>query len=177
MHDVGKPRAKRGEGQNCTFYGHQVVGAKMAERILERLRFSKSVTEAVTLLVREHMFVYDPEVVTLRGVRRLINRVGIENMDELIKLREADRSYVSEDEAKKVVDFIREKNKNLESENQDIIDEQQTGIETVENYLNNENEEGDDLFDEAIRVVSEAKKASASLLHLRKHNCPECVLA
>lgn len=91
LHDVGKPRTKQGDGPNCTFYGHQVVGEKMALQIMDRLRFSKDITEKAALLIREHMFVYDPEVVTLRGVRRLLTRVGPENIDDLIKVREADR--------------------------------------------------------------------------------------
>ena len=37
------------------------------------------------------MFVYDPEVVTLAGVRRLLARVGADHIDDLIKVREADR--------------------------------------------------------------------------------------
>ena len=91
LHDVGKPRSKKGDGPNSTFYGHQVVGERMALRLLDRLHFPKKTTEAVALLVREHMFVYDPEVVTLAGVRRLLRRIGPENAEDLIKLREADR--------------------------------------------------------------------------------------
>ena len=91
LHDVGKPRTKRGDGPDSTFYGHQVIGERMVLTILDRLRFPKDITEKVALLVREHMFVYDPEVVTLAGVRRLVRRVGPENMDDLIRVREADR--------------------------------------------------------------------------------------
>lgn len=91
LHDVGKPRTKRGNGPNSTFYGHQVVGEKMSIKILDRLRFPKDTVQKVALLVREHMFVYDPESVTLAGVRRLIARVGKENVDDLLKIREADR--------------------------------------------------------------------------------------
>lgn len=91
LHDVGKPRTKRGEGLNSTFYAHQVVGERMAIQALGRLRFGKEMIEKVALLVREHMFVYDPEVVTDAGVRRLIRRAGEENMEDLFKLREADR--------------------------------------------------------------------------------------
>lgn len=91
LHDVGKPKTKEGEGPDCTFYGHQIVSAKMAVKILDRLHFSKKTIERVCLLIREHMFVYDPEVVTLAGVRRLLRRVRPENMDDLIKVREADR--------------------------------------------------------------------------------------
>ncbi|MBI5420971.1 MAG: HD domain-containing protein [Parcubacteria group bacterium] len=91
LHDVGKPRSKHGEGADCTFYGHQVVGERMVFKILDRLRVARDLTEIVALLVREHMFVYDPETVTLKGVRRLLQRVGVDNIDDLFDLREADR--------------------------------------------------------------------------------------
>jgi len=91
LHDVGKPRVKQGEGPDCTFYSHQVVGERMVLNMLDRLRFPRDMVEKVALLVREHMFVYDPETVTLSGVRRLVRRAGPENMDDLLKLREADR--------------------------------------------------------------------------------------
>jgi len=91
LHDVAKPQSKRGEGLNCTFYGHQILGERMALKMLDKLRFPKEITEKVALLIREHMFVYDPETVTLAGVRRLLSRVGTDNIDDLLKLREADR--------------------------------------------------------------------------------------
>ena len=91
LHDVGKPRTKQGEGPDCTFYSHQVVGERMVLNMLDRLRFPRDMVEKAALLVREHMFVYDPETVTLSGVRRLVRRAGPENMDDLLRLREADR--------------------------------------------------------------------------------------
>lgn len=91
LHDVGKPRTKRGDGPDSTFYGHQVVGERLALQILDRLRYPKDFTEKVALLIREHMFVYDPETVTDAGARRLLRRVGKENIEDLFKLREADR--------------------------------------------------------------------------------------
>ena len=91
LHDVAKPRSKRGSGPDATFYGHQVMGARMAAQILDRLKFSKEITEKVVGLIREHMFVYDPETVTDAGARRLLRRVGSENIDDLFLLREADR--------------------------------------------------------------------------------------
>ena len=91
LHDVGKSRTKRGDGLDSTFYGHQVVGEKMVLEILDRLHFSREMIEKIALLVREHMFVYDPDTVTDAGARRLIRRVGKENLEDLFKLREADR--------------------------------------------------------------------------------------
>ncbi len=91
FHDIGKPRTKKGEGPDCTFYGHQVVGAKMAKEILKRLKFPKEIVEKVSHLIYYHMFYYNVGEVTERGVRRFINRVGIENINDLLKLRECDR--------------------------------------------------------------------------------------
>ena len=91
LHDVGKPRVKGGEGPDSTFYGHQVIGERMVLEMLDRLHFPRKLVERVALLVREHMFVYDPDTVTLAGVRRLVRRAGPENMEDLLKLREADR--------------------------------------------------------------------------------------
>ena len=91
LHDVGKPQTKRGDGTYATFYGHDVVGGRMTEKILSRLRFSKEVIDKVTLLVRYHLFYYNVGEVTESSVRRLLKNVGPENIEDLVKVREADR--------------------------------------------------------------------------------------
>lgn len=91
FHDIGKPLTKQGEGPNCTFYMHEIIGTKMTKKILERLRFSKDIIKKVTHLIRHHMFYFEIEKVTPSAVRRFIRRVGEENLEDLFKLREADR--------------------------------------------------------------------------------------
>jgi len=91
LHDVGKPRTKSGDGIDSTFYHHEAVGANMALRMLDHLRFPKEFTERVTHLVRSHLFYYNVGEVTPAGVRRFLARVGSENVDDLVKVREADR--------------------------------------------------------------------------------------
>lgn len=91
FHDIGKPKSKRGEGEDATFYNHEVIGAKQVETILKRLKFPTNLREKVTLLVRYHQFYYTPEEVTPSSVRRLLKNVGKENIKELIQVREADR--------------------------------------------------------------------------------------
>ncbi len=93
LHDVGKPATRRwsDEKGDWTFYGHDVVSAKMARKILYDLRYPKDVVGKVETLVRWHMFFSDPDTVTLTAVRRLIARVGAENMDDLVNLRVCDR--------------------------------------------------------------------------------------
>ena len=59
-----------------TFYGHEVVGAKITKKILEELKFPLKDIEKITLLVRNHMFFSDPDKITLSAVRRIIRNVG-----------------------------------------------------------------------------------------------------
>jgi len=91
LHDIAKPQTKRGEGEFATFYNHDHVGARVAKKILQRLRFSNEVIEKVSMLVDNHMFYYNPEEVGESSVRRLIQKVGLENMKDLIDVRIADR--------------------------------------------------------------------------------------
>jgi len=91
FHDIGKPRTKQGEGKDSTFYNHEVVGAKMTNVILSRLKFSKKDVEKITKLVRYHLFYYNVDEVSDSSVRRLVRQVGLENMEELLQLRMADR--------------------------------------------------------------------------------------
>lgn len=91
LHDVGKPRTKKGDGPDSTFYNHEHVGARMTLKILDRLRYSKDFTEKVTHLVRCHLFYYNVGEVSETGVRRFLKRVGSDNVDDLLKVREADR--------------------------------------------------------------------------------------
>jgi poly(A) polymerase/tRNA nucleotidyltransferase (CCA-adding enzyme) len=91
LHDIGKPRTKQGEGKESTFYNHEVVGAKMSRQILHRLKFSKKDIEKITKLVRYHLFYYNVDEVSDSSVRRLVRQVGLDNMEELLQLRMADR--------------------------------------------------------------------------------------
>ncbi|MDP2946391.1 MAG: CCA tRNA nucleotidyltransferase [bacterium] len=91
IHDIGKPRTKKGNGPDATFYNHEVVGAKMVAKILERLKFPKKFIEKVVLLARYHLFYYNVEEVTESSVRRLVKNVGPENIDDLLEVRIADR--------------------------------------------------------------------------------------
>jgi len=91
FHDIGKPRTKKGEGPDATFYSHEIVGAKMTAQILNRLKFPKKEIEKITKLVRYHLFYYNPEEVGESSVRRLVHQVGPENMEELLQVRMADR--------------------------------------------------------------------------------------
>lgn len=91
LHDVGKPKTYQEQGpRGVTFYGHEVVGARMVRQIGRRLRLSNKEVDKLTTLVRWHMFMYDPEM-TDAAIRRFIRRVGIENINDMMLLRVGDR--------------------------------------------------------------------------------------
>lgn len=91
LHDIAKPAVKKGEGYNATFYNHDHLGAKFAKKILTRLHFPNETINKVYTLIYNHMFYYETDVVSEAGVRRLLKRVGLENLKDLIELRIADR--------------------------------------------------------------------------------------
>lgn len=118
LHDVGKPPTKRLHCRKCgkivrddgkspnifcdnckteqdrrgatTFYGHEVVGERMASKIADDLRLSGKDKLKLTTLVRWHMFHYQREM-TDAAIRRLIKNIGKENINDMMLLRIGDR--------------------------------------------------------------------------------------
>ncbi|HVU06519.1 MAG TPA: HD domain-containing protein [Candidatus Paceibacterota bacterium] len=93
FHDIGKPATRRfsHETNQYTFYGHEVVGARMTEKILRNLNFSKKMIDDVVKLVRWHMFFSDTEQISLSAVRRMIVNVGKDHIWDLMDVRTCDR--------------------------------------------------------------------------------------
>lgn len=93
LHDIAKPATRRTGGKNkkYTFFGHEVVGARMTKTILERLKLPRETITEVVNLVRWHMFFADPAEITLSAVRRTITRIGEDNIENLLNLRVCDR--------------------------------------------------------------------------------------
>ncbi|HEX2572812.1 MAG TPA: HD domain-containing protein [Polyangia bacterium] len=92
LHDVGKPRTaapKEGSPDENTFFGHDAVGAEMADAICRRLKLPNRDRERVVALVRHHMFWYSAEW-TDATVRRFIGRVGLDVIPDLFALRTGD---------------------------------------------------------------------------------------
>lgn len=86
LHDIAKPKCKK----DYTYYNHDIVGVKMAQKILKRLRFSGSDIKQITNLIGNHMFNYTSDWGDA-AVRRLLVRLGgAENAKGLFILRQAD---------------------------------------------------------------------------------------
>lgn len=91
FHDIGKPESKEGQGRDSTFHNHEYISARITKNIMKRMRFSKKIADKTILLVRNHMFYYSVDEVTETAVRRLIKKVGLENMKDLMDVRIGDR--------------------------------------------------------------------------------------
>ncbi len=90
LHDVAKPATAQTTPEGVTFYNHEIIGSRMAVKIGRRLRLSNHEIDRLFILVRHHMFHYQPEN-TDASVRRFMRKVGLENIDDILDLREADR--------------------------------------------------------------------------------------
>ncbi|MBU0935302.1 MAG: CCA tRNA nucleotidyltransferase [Spirochaetes bacterium] len=90
LHDIGKPTCRTvGDDGAIHFYGHELESARLAEKLLRRLKYPNQLVDSVTHLIRQHMFDYSPEW-TDAAVRRFAARVGLDKLPDLIQLRLAD---------------------------------------------------------------------------------------
>lgn len=117
LHDIAKPQTffvdEKGVGH---FYLHHLKGQEMSREILTRLKFDKKTIDVVGILVREHM---SKLRILRRGtIRRLINRVGRENIYQLIDLQIADEAGSASPHNFKIYE-------DLKQEVADILDNQE----------------------------------------------------
>ena len=90
LHDAGKPQVfSMDEKGNGHFYGHAGAGTEIARSVLLRLRFPTAVREQVLFLIQHHMDddIYSSDPAALR---RKLSKYGLENLNMLIDLQEAD---------------------------------------------------------------------------------------
>jgi poly(A) polymerase len=76
LHDAAKPLTASVDPQTGSrhFYGHEKLGAEMAETILGRLRFPRKQIEAVSEAVRYHMQFKDAPAMRKSTLRRMLMR-------------------------------------------------------------------------------------------------------
>lgn len=87
LHDIGKPSCAKPEGNRRTYYGHEAVGATMAEAICRRWKLSTAETDRVSWLVKHHQYLGAATTLRESKLKKIMAHPGIE---ELIDLHEAD---------------------------------------------------------------------------------------
>lgn len=108
FHDIGKPftftRDNDGIGH---FYGHDKISSKLTREILNRLRCPKDLIERVFILVDKHM-AQDGDFGE-KGLKRLLAKVGEEDIFIFFELQKADR--VCSNEEQNIDDILERENK------------------------------------------------------------------
>lgn len=93
LHDIGKPYCFTLDSDGVGhFYKHELVSFKLAEKILTRLKFDNKTVDIICKLILNHMISTN---LNDKSVKKLIVRLGKENIYDLLKLIEADRKALS----------------------------------------------------------------------------------
>jgi tRNA nucleotidyltransferase/poly(A) polymerase len=92
IHDIGKAETFHKDNKTglITFYNHEVVSKRQAEKIADRFRLSNKQKDKLVILVGEHQFTVS-ENQTDKAVRRFIKNVTKEYLQDMLDLRTGDR--------------------------------------------------------------------------------------
>lgn len=85
LHDVGKPETYA-KTDRIHFYDHARVGARIAEEVCSRLKFSSKSTEEIVTLVKKHLKFFDVEQMKKRTLKRFLRQEYFPNLLELHRL-------------------------------------------------------------------------------------------
>ena len=77
LHDVGKPPTFK-RADRIRFNGHESVGARMTEKILERLRFSNDLKDKIVACVEGHMRFKDVKQMRESTLKKFMQRETFE---------------------------------------------------------------------------------------------------
>ena len=110
LHDIGKPATREFSGDGkVTFHGHDHVGARMARRRLEALRYPKALISEVCDLVYLHLRFhgYAEDAWTDNAVRRYVRDAGTqEQLERLNLLTRADVTTRNQAKARRLSDAM-----------------------------------------------------------------------
>lgn len=106
LHDIGKPSTRRIDKGKVHFYGHDVVGARMARKRLRELRYPKNIVEDVVKLIRLHLRPYNYAMGWNDSAVRRYARDAGEMLSRLNQLAVADCTTRIAQKAKRNLELI-----------------------------------------------------------------------
>ena len=88
LHDLGKPKActKDADG-TCHFKGHQALSTNIASVILHRLKYPNDFISQCLTLIKYHDVRFNG---TKKHIKRIMSKIGQENLELLLKVQRAD---------------------------------------------------------------------------------------
>ena len=111
FHDIGKPNCLSTDEKGVDhFYKHPKESVKIAKEILTRMKYDNKTIDRVLVLVEYH----DMQIVSKKQIRRLLNKIGEDNLIDLLKVKEAD----------------------MKAQNLDFYDGRHNELETVRTEIN-----------------------------------------
>lgn len=91
LHDISKPACftvdEKGRGH---FYGHHIKSAEEGEKILKRLEYDDEFINEVKTLIQYHYIKEIVSNVKEKGIKKFIDSVGEERLDDMLELIRAD---------------------------------------------------------------------------------------
>ena len=88
LHDCGKPSKRQTDEDGLDhFYGHAQESAVLAKKILRRLKYDNYTIDTATALIKYHDYPLTPDKT---GLRRAANKIGVDLMELLFLVKEAD---------------------------------------------------------------------------------------
>jgi len=119
LHDIGKPATRIIDKGKVHFYGHDVLGARMARKRLRELRYPKETIEKVVKLIRLHLRPYNYAMGwTDSAVRRYARDAG-ELLPRLNQLAVADCTTRIPDKARRNLELILDLEKRIKTLNEE----------------------------------------------------------
>lgn len=173
LHDIGKPHSHIEKDGIDHFYGHEYESEKIARVVLKRLKMSNDIINTATVLIKYHDSLHG---IDKKGIKRLLNKIGPENMSLLLDVAYADMMAHSEKiipKTREELEFVKQALKTIEEENEcyKVSDLEIGGKELIERgYCGREIGEKLSELLEAVIEGAVANKKSALLDYLEKHD-------
>lgn len=87
LHDICKLETRSTDEKGIDhFYNHGELSSNKAREILRRMKYDNRTIERVSELIKFH----DTDINGKKGIRRLLSKIGEENLRDLLKVKEAD---------------------------------------------------------------------------------------
>lgn len=92
LHDTGKVNTQTTDDNGiCHYKGHAKESKRIAQEFLKEYKYDNSTIDKVIILIENHDYIFSEDEYTIKKqIKRLLNKIGEENLKDLILVRQAD---------------------------------------------------------------------------------------